>query len=734
MAKSKKNQNALKKNNQKGKPKGANVPKKVSKNGKPGKVVKKEKPTAVTKSGKGSATNKEETKKDTKKMSVEDFFAGGFDSSDSDDDLDKELEAMEKVEDDAVEDDSDNDEEDDKVEDLVMSEASEDDQQKSDSDDQESEVKEKELELDESDNDDDNDSEDQSESDEESDDDDNEVGDDSTNKLNKDIKRHKEELEQLKKQDPEFYNYLQKEENALLEFDESEKEDEDEDDEDIELNSEDLEEMDLDEQSDSEEELDDDESGLEVLTKTMLNEWIQEVESTHSVNAMKKLLVAFKSAARMSDEEKMEGVSLVYRIVSPNVFNQLVVATMRNAPIVFNKVFKCAHGNKSPAAGTRWQYHQGMVKLYLSNLIHLMTGLTDSDMLYVAVREAEKCSAYWTCYEKYAKDYMKILLNLWSNYTSSDNVRIQSFLAIRSLAIAPVPKATKQPNYLDMALKNIYLTFVRNCKNTNAHTLPAINLMRNLAVELYGIDQELSYKQAFVYIRQLAVTLRNAMQTKTKESYTSVYNWQFIHCIDFWSNVLAANCQDESSELRPLIYPLAQVALGTIKLVPDAQYYPLRFHVLRSMTTLGVATKVFIPLAPYMFELFESPLLSKTAKRSTLKPLEWDTHLRTPQNYLRGRVFQDGVLEQLYECILNYYKGYFYHIAYPEMVIPGIVAIKRFLKKSKPSKQTKKLHDLASKLDIKSKYILTQRATIDFSPTDQEDVKKFIEEMRQKLL
>ena len=75
-------------------------------------------------------------------------------------------------------------------------------------------------------------------------------------------------------------------------------------------------------------------------------------------------------------------------------------------------------------------------------------------------------------------------------------------------------------------------------------------------------------------------------------------------------------------------------------MIPDAQYYPLRFHVLRSMTTLGVATKVFIPLAPYMFELFESPVLAKSAKPSTLKPLEWDTHLRTPQNYLRGRVFQ----------------------------------------------------------------------------------------------
>ncbi|KAI9261426.1 Noc2p family-domain-containing protein [Phascolomyces articulosus] len=630
---------------------------------------------------------------------------------------------MEKVEDDVVEDDSDDDEEN-KVEDLVMSEASDDNKEASDSDGVESDLDEAKLQLDESDDDDDEDEEEGE-------------GEDSTKKLNKDIKRHKKELEQLKKQDPEFYKYLQKEENALLDFDESENEDEDDEEAgsgDDDLNSENMDGMDMDEQSDSEEEMEEDESGLEILTKSMLTEWIQEVESSHSVNAMKKLLVAFKSAARMSDEEKMEGVSLVYRIISPSVFNQLVVATMRNAPIVFNRVFKCGQGNKSPASAVRWQYYQSMVKLYLSNLIHLMTGLTDSDMLYVAVKEAEKCSAYWACFDKYAKEYLKILLNLWSNYSSSDNVRIQSFLAIRSLATAPVPKATKQTTYLDLALKNIYLTFVRNCKNTNAHTLPAINLMRNLAVELYGIDQELSYKQAFVYIRQLAITLRNAMQTKTKESYTTVYNWQFIHCIDFWANVLATNCQDESSELRPLIYPLAQVALGTIKLVPDAQYYPLRFHVLRSMTTLGVSTKVFIPLAPYMFELFESPVLTKSPKPSTLKPLEWDTHLRTPQNYLRGRVFQDGVLEQLHECIYNYYKGYFYHIAYPEMVIPGIVAIKRFLKKSKPSKQVKKLHDLASKLDIKSKYILTQRSKIDFSPTQEDDVNKFIEEMRQKLL
>lgn len=216
-----------------------------------------------------------------------------------------------------------------------------------------------------------------------------------------------------------------------------------------------------------------------------------------------------------------------------------------------------------------------------------------------------------------------------------------------------------KPNtYLDLCLRNIYLTFVRNCKGTNEHTLPSINLMRNLATQLYAIDLDLSYQQAFVYIRQLAIHLRNAMQLKNKvsryimgykkccltlylqESYQTIYNWQFVHCIDFWSNVLAANCADPNSPLHPLVYPLTQVALGAIQLVPTAQYFPARFHIIRSMITLGRSTKVYIPLAPYLMQLFESRELTALAKPSTLKPLMWDIHLRAPKQYLHGRVYQ----------------------------------------------------------------------------------------------
>lgn len=57
-----------------------------------------------------------------------------------------------------------------------------------------------------------------------------------------------------------------------------------------------------------------------------------------------------------------------------------------------------------------------------------------------------------------------------------------------------------------------------------------------------------------------------------KEAYKQVYNWQYVHCIDFWSIVLARACDsrkrtenDKESDLKPLIYPLVQVCLGAMK-------------------------------------------------------------------------------------------------------------------------------------------------------------------------
>ncbi|KAG0170562.1 Nucleolar Complex 2 protein [Apophysomyces sp. BC1015] len=584
---------------------------------------------------------------------------------------------------------------------------------------------------------------------EDDDEDEDEDEDDSGNKLKKDVAKHKKELEALKKQDPEFYKFLEKEEADLLDFDMSDEDIEENDDDEQENNERTGEEEDMemegldlsDSEDEDEEQVDEEPIKKEpsggVLTKKMVSEWVKQLEETQSLKVMKKLLAAFKTAARISDEEQEEKTTFVYRIDDPNVLNKVIMATLRHAPIVFNRHLTLKNVGDSPSTATRWPFLQSIVKSYLQNLLHLLRNLTDYNMLYLAVKESEKCTAYWACFERQVKEYLKILLDLWSRASSTDHVRIQCFLAIRSLAVAPIVSKKGSTNFLDVCLKNVYLTFVRNCKSTNQHTLPAINLMRNLAVELYGINKELSYQQAFIYIRQLAVHLRGAMQLKTKESYKSVYNWQYIHCVDFWANVLGTHCQatedGDESPLKPLIYPLVQIALGAVRLIPTGQYYPLRFHIIRCLISLNQSTEVYIPLAPYVIEVFENSEVKGKAKPSTLKPLEWDVHLKAPQQYLHSRVYQDGILEQVHDCLLNYYKCYFHHIAFPEMVIPGIIAIKRFIKKTKNVKCGRQLHSLVQKLEKKAKFIEIQRSKVEFSPVDSKQVKEFLVDMRQKL-
>ena len=59
--------------------------------------------------------------------------------------------------------------------------------------------------------------------------------------------------------------------------------------------------------------------------------------------------------------------------------------------------------------------------------------------------------------------------------------------------------------------------------------------------------------------------------TYGQDAFKSVYNWQYVHCVDFWAVTLARACSPQttlengSSELHALIYPLVQVSLGAIK-------------------------------------------------------------------------------------------------------------------------------------------------------------------------
>lgn len=47
-------------------------------------------------------------------------------------------------------------------------------------------------------------------------------------------------------------------------------------------------------------------------------------------------------------------------------------------------------------------------------------------------------------------------------------------------------------------------------------TQPVITFMQNSLVEIFSLDDHLTYQHGFVYIRQLAIHLRNAILQKKK--------------------------------------------------------------------------------------------------------------------------------------------------------------------------------------------------------------------------
>jgi len=252
--------------------------------------------------------------------------------------------------------------------------------------------------------------------------------------------------------------------------------------------------------------------------------------------------------------------------------------------------------------------------------------------------------------------------------------------------------------------------------------------MSNCVVELFGLDFKCSYQHAFSHIRVLAVKLRNAIISKTQEHFSMIHSWQFYHALNLWTEVLCTYA--DQADLQLLVYPLVQVISGAIQLLPVQRYYPYHFLCIRLLHRLAKSTNLFIPTLSFLLHILESNEFKKKFKPSTQKPLDWTCSLKVPNALLHTRVLFDGIVEQLFELLLEHFAIYANSISFPELAVPSIVALKKFVKSCKVPEYSKTFKQLSQQLENGSTFINSHRLKVEFAPKEVEKADNFLQEKK----
>ncbi|XP_051736312.1 nucleolar complex protein 2 homolog isoform X2 [Ctenopharyngodon idella] len=530
---------------------------------------------------------------------------------------------------------------------------------------------------------------------------------------------HKGQLSALKSKDPEFYKFLEQNDQKLLNFDDSDSdlEDENEDGDEEERMYHKLPSQ-LEEADDDEEESEKDAKQLKSskqttrVTEAMIENWRTGLRKEPTANLIRDITQAFKAAVATTKGESDELCR--YTISDSSVFNSLVLFCIKDMHAALNKMLKLKAPDKDqkklilPSSSPRWQKNQIDIKMYVAGLVKLLSSLTQATVISAVLRHAIQMVPYYLCLPKQCRLFLKSLIKHWS--TGEETVRVLAFLALNKIC------RHKQEIHLNTVLKQLYIAYVQNCKFTSPTTLPMINFMQRTLSEMYSLDTQVSYQHAFIYIRQLAIHLRNAINLKKKETFQSVYNWQYVHCLYLWCRVLSTIYPSEV--LEPLIYPLCQVISGCIKLVPISRYYPLRLHCIRAMILLSGNTKTFVPVLPYLLEILQQEDFNKKPGRMSVKPINFAVILKLSKTNLQEKAYKDGLVEQLYDLILEYFHTQACAIGFPELALPTIVQLKAFLKECKVANYCKQMRQLLEKIQENCSYITARRQKAAFGVAD----------------
>lgn len=541
--------------------------------------------------------------------------------------------------------------------------------------------------------------------------------------------RMKAEMKKMQQVDPEFHEFLQENEQSLLDFGDDEGDDNDYDDN--EIASVDADGNDSDAGSKPKKA-----SHNQVrLTAKLLTNLETGAFRSHGLKSLRKLVVAYKSACHLADSSKEDDSNtgaMSFLIDSSKIFDELMLMCLGriHEELYYHLIGPARLGSgiakdqqgdndevnaitddDSPLnpsvleKAEKWVMIRPMLRSFFQSSLHLLLAAKEPELLTFILKSLAKYVRFLTPFPRIAESMLRILTSLWSAPldTSEDYqvVRLNAFFRIRQLALTqPFP-------FVEDILKKTYLAYARRAKfgtsSAIASVLPTLTFMGNCLCEFYRLDYHSSYQHAFVYIRQLALLLRSAIHKKTAEAMQQVYCWQYIHCLKLWVAVLcdaiSLACEEEkpgeTELMRSLIYPLSEVICGTIRLVPSpARHVPLRFHCVRMLQKLAASAQVFIPTASILLDCLdwkEWYLSPKKASRANAvtnagsggnSSMEFLLKLVPKEDALRLHEHRESSMNTLFLLLNRDVELYRFSAGFPEYAVRIMQRLKSFTKQA----------------------------------------------------
>lgn len=485
-------------------------------------------------------------------------------------------------------------------------------------------------------------------------------------------------MKKLRKQDPEFYEFLQENDADLLDF-----------------NAEDAEEEEFDEDS-----MQFGSHQKEELTSNVLKQTVERakkgiLKDIKLLQGMLRLACNPTIDSGDGEDEDDQDHRIPYTISSPEIYEEVMTGAIQvvhiawvqflqvKAPFTTKVVEKLIENKK-------WKKLQSTVLGFFKTIVSMLQSIGTMDRHHQVAKflisSLEHYIPFLAPLPRLTRGVAKVLSGILTariNDSAQNEDNTHNFSEIRGQVVLRLRQMSVQlpGNAGEESFRLTYLHFARACKNCTEMNAENIAFVARCITELYKSNTAMAYQQAFLYIRQLALHLRAAFIKKGDKAIAPVRSWQYMHCIRLWTSVICA-MPSEQRGLGVLVYPLIQVMQGVMTVIPSPYFAPLRFHLAHCAHQLTAHCEVFIPMSLPLTELLEYQEFFNKPSPSTDAPPKLAFMLSLPPNSWNKKVVKESVLQEIVRLLRIEAELYKCHPGFPEYVFIIQRRLRTFAKKT----------------------------------------------------